>query len=81
MSLDELRHLLAAVHGGMDDARAHFDRARGLLQESRRAIVDAQAQAQPWLPPQLAKAFDQLDTQTGRLDNADELLTRYEARL
>ncbi|GAB3506774.1 hypothetical protein [Amycolatopsis cihanbeyliensis] len=81
MSLDELHRLLAAVHSGMADARAHFDRARGLLQESRRAIVDAQAQAQPWLPPQLANAFDQLDTQTGRLDNADELLNRYEARL
>ncbi|SFP69236.1 hypothetical protein SAMN05421810_103118 [Amycolatopsis arida] len=81
MSLEQLHQLLATVRGGLDDARAHASRARGLLEESRRAIVEVQAQAQPWLPPQLAQAFDQLDVNTGKLAGADDLLNRYEARL
>lgn len=81
MSLDQLHQLLATVHGRLTDARAHTERARELLEESRRALVDAQAQAQPWLPSQLALALDQVDTYGDRLISADDLLNRYEARL
>lgn len=81
MSLDQLHQLLATVHGRLTEARAHADRARELLEESRRALVDAQAQAQPWLPPQLALALDQVDTHGERLRSVDDLLNHYEARL
>ncbi|WP_199429881.1 hypothetical protein [Qaidamihabitans albus] len=81
MSLDALHQLLTAVHAGVADARAHTDQARSLLEESRRAIVDAQAQAQPWLPPQLAQALAQIDRQHGRLSGIDDLLDRYRSRL
>ncbi|PRX44670.1 hypothetical protein B0I33_111183 [Prauserella shujinwangii] len=81
MSLDALRQLLTAVHSGVADARAHTDRAKSLLEESRRALVDSQAQAQPWLPPQLAQALDQIDGHHGRLTGIGDLLERYQSRL
>ncbi|MFF5991017.1 hypothetical protein [Prauserella flavalba] len=81
MSFDQLRQSLAEVHSGLSDARAHTDRAKDLLEEYRRVMVDAQVQAQPWLPPQLGRALEQLETDTGRLAGAGELLSNYEARL
>ncbi|MFC4002670.1 hypothetical protein ACFS2C_04165 [Prauserella oleivorans] len=81
MSFDQLRQSLAAVHTGLTDARAHTDRAKELLEEYRRVIVEVQAQAEPWVPPQLADALDQIDSEAGRLAGAGELLNHYEARL
>jgi hypothetical protein len=79
--LAELHRLLAAVQGGIADARAHTERAKVLLEESRRAIVDAQAQAQPWVPDQLAQAVELLAAQGIRLNAAGDLLNGYQARL
>lgn len=81
MSLDQLRHLLATVRTGLADALAHLDHARGLLEESRRVIIDVQAHAQPWLPAQLPQALSQLESQHGKVAGIDELLTRYQSRL
>ncbi|MBK1785008.1 hypothetical protein [Prauserella cavernicola] len=81
MSFDQLRQSLAQVHSGLTDARVHTDRAKELLEEYRRALADVQTQAQPWLPPQLPRAFEQLDNDSGRLAGADDLLNHYEARL
>ncbi|MEU6645132.1 hypothetical protein ABZ863_21575 [Saccharomonospora sp. NPDC046836] len=81
MSFDQLRQSLAAVHSGLTDARAHTERARELLEEYQRVIVDAQVQAEPWLPPQLARALEQLESQLTCLAGAGGLLTTYEARL
>lgn len=81
MSLDRLHQLLATVSEGVDDARAHTDRARELLEEYRRVIVEAQAQARPWLPPQLGHAFELLDSQPARLANVTDALSRYAAKL
>ncbi|WP_276320554.1 hypothetical protein [Amycolatopsis suaedae] len=44
-------------------------------------MVDAQAQADPWLPPQLDQAVEQLKTQQGRLTGVDDLLQAYRATL
>lgn len=81
MSLDQLQQLLATVSEGVDDARAHTNRARELLEEFRHVIVEAQAQARPWLPPQLAHAFELLDSQPGRLAGVTDALERYAAQL
>lgn len=81
MSLDHLRHLLASVHSGLSDARAHLGHAKELLEESRRVLVDAQAQAQPWLPPLLPQALSQLEKQHGSLAGVDDLLNRYQQGL
>jgi hypothetical protein len=79
--LSELHQLLATVTSGIADAHAHLERAKSLLEEGRRAIVDAQAQAQPWVPAQLVQAIDQSDEQSTRLGAADDLLNGYRARL
>jgi hypothetical protein len=77
----ELHQLLAAVRSRIADARAHTDGAKTLLEEARRAIVDAQAQAKPWAPAQLVQAVEQCDEQATRLNAADDLLNDYQARL
>jgi hypothetical protein len=79
--LEQLHQLLAAVTAAVADARAHTDQATRLLEQARQAMVDAQAQAQPWLPPQLPQALDQLESHTGKLAGVDGLLERYGARL
>jgi hypothetical protein len=79
--LAELHQALAGVLAGLADARQHTGRARELLEESRRAIAEAQAQAVPWLPPQLGRATEQLDQQDVRLATVSELITGYLARL
>jgi hypothetical protein len=77
----ELHARLETIQVALADALGHVDRARDLLDESRRAMVDAQAQADPWLPPQLTQATDQLDAHTSRLHGVGELLTGYVATL
>jgi hypothetical protein len=77
----ELHQLLATVTSGIADAQAHLERAKSLLEECHTAIVDAQAQAQPWVPAQLVQAIDLSDEQSVRLGAADELLNGYRARL
>lgn len=81
MSVDHLRHLLAATRSGLSDARAHLGQAKELLEESRRVMVDAQAQAQPWLPPLLPHALSQLENQHRKLAGVDDLLNRYQQGL
>ncbi|MGH3520967.1 MAG: hypothetical protein ACRDQ7_27045 [Haloechinothrix sp.] len=81
MSLEALRQLLASVNSRIADARAHCALAKSLLEESRRAIVEPQGKAEPWLPTHLVHALEQIDNQTGRLAGVSELLNRYQARL
>ncbi|MBN6035233.1 hypothetical protein [Amycolatopsis sp. 195334CR] len=81
MSVSELHERLTAVRAAAETAVAHLDRAGELLAEARRAIVDPQAQADPWVPPQLAQAVDQLDTHKARIAGADEALGTYLAML
>jgi hypothetical protein len=77
----ELHQLLAAVRSRIADASGHTEGAKALLEEARRAIVDAQAQASPWVPAQLGQAVEQCDEQATRLNAADDLLNDYQARL
>jgi hypothetical protein len=79
--LPELHQLLAAVQTGLTEAQAHISQAKTLLDEAIRVIMEAQGQADPWLPPQLAQAVEQIDAQVGKLANAGELLTAYQSRL
>lgn len=79
--LDDLRGLLATVHTGLDDTRAHLTRAGELLGQARQAIIEPQNRADPWLPQQLPWLLDELDTRRARLAGAGDLLRRYEARL
>ena len=79
--LAELHQLLAAVQTGLAAAQAHLTNAKTLLGEGSRAIAEAQGQADPWLPPQLAQAVEQIEAQLGKLANAGELLTGYQSRL
>ncbi|ASR38471.1 hypothetical protein BAY61_29610 [Prauserella marina] len=81
MSLDQLRQSLSEVNAGLASARAHADRAKELLEECRRIMVDAQTQAQPWLPTQLPAALDQVESQRARLAGIGDLLDNYQARL
>ncbi|WP_370945292.1 hypothetical protein AB5J62_40360 [Amycolatopsis sp. cg5] len=73
--------MLAAAQASTADGRAHLERAKALLEDATRAIVEAQAKANPWLPPQLAQAIEQIDVQLGKLTAAGELLTAYQSRL
>ncbi|MCU1687335.1 MAG: hypothetical protein JWQ81_8074 [Amycolatopsis sp.] len=77
----EIHQLLAAARAGISDAHAATTRAKLLLEQARQVITDAQAQAQPWLPPQLAQAIEGLETQLARFSTADDLLNGYQARL
>ncbi|SFW57732.1 hypothetical protein [Amycolatopsis australiensis] len=81
MSLAELQQLLTAAVSGLADARAHSERATGLLGEARQALVDAQAKADPWLPSQYAQAVEGLDQLLVRLSTAEDLVSGYRARL
>ena len=81
MSLAELHQLLTAVLTGLADGRAHAERATNLLGEARQALVDAQAKADPWLPPQYAQADEGLDQLLVRLTTADDLVSGYQSRL
>ncbi|EHK85860.1 hypothetical protein SZMC14600_15882 [Saccharomonospora azurea SZMC 14600] len=44
-------------------------------------VVEVQAQAQPWLPAELARAVEQIDANHARLDTVRGLLAEYESRL
>jgi hypothetical protein len=79
--LEELHHLLGAVQTGLTEAQGHFSQAKSHLEEAIRVIMEAQGQADPWLPPQLAQAVEQIDAQIGRLAGTSELLTAYQSRL
>lgn len=79
--LAELHESLAAARAGIADAHAATARAKLLLEQARKVISDAQAQAQPWLPPQLAQAVEGLETLLARYSTADDLLNGYQARL
>ncbi|NIJ09962.1 hypothetical protein FHU38_000306 [Saccharomonospora amisosensis] len=81
MSAEQLRQSLTEILGAVAEARAHTARAKELLGEFERVVAEVQAQAKPWLPPQLAHAVEQLDTQHGRLDGVTDLLDRYRSRL
>jgi hypothetical protein len=77
----EIHHSIAGARAGIADAHACTARAKALLEQARQAIADGQAQAQPWLPPQLAQVVDALETQLARFSAADDLLNGYQARL
>ncbi|WP_020664065.1 hypothetical protein [Amycolatopsis benzoatilytica] len=79
--LAEIHQLLTAVRAGVGDGRAHAEQARTLLGDARRALVDAQAKADPWLPVQLAQADEELDRLFIRLAAADDLVGGYQSRL
>ncbi|MBB4687627.1 hypothetical protein [Amycolatopsis jiangsuensis] len=79
--LAEIHQLLTAARAGIGDGRAHAERARLLLGDARRALVDAQAKADPWLPGQLAQADEGLDHVLTRLAAADDLVSGYQSRL
>lgn len=81
MSLEQLRHLLTVVLDTVAHARAHNTEARTLLEDYRRVVVDAQAQAHPWLPRELGSAVEQIDANHTRLDTVHGLLTSYRSRL
>lgn len=81
MYLEELHQLLTAVQTGLADGRTHAERARSLLEEARRAMVDPQAKADPWLPSQLAQADEGIETLLTRLSAADDLVSGYQSRL
>jgi hypothetical protein len=77
----ELHQLLAAVQAGLADTQAHLGQAKILLGEARHAIAEPQGQAEPWLPPQLAQAVEQIEAQLTTVANAGALLTEYQSRL
>ncbi|MFF0146416.1 MULTISPECIES: hypothetical protein [Amycolatopsis] len=79
--LAEIHQLLTAALAGLGDGRAHAEQARALLVDARRALVDAQAKADPWLPVQLAQADEGLDHVLTRLAAADDLVGGYRSRL
>ncbi|WP_033293030.1 hypothetical protein [Amycolatopsis jejuensis] len=79
--LAEIHQLLTAARAGVGDGRAHAERAKALLGDARRALVDAQAKADPWLPQQLAQADEALDHLLTRLSAADDLVGGYQSRL
>lgn len=81
MSLESLQHQLRSARTGVTDARAHTGRAKALLEESRRVLTDAQAVAQPWVPPQLAQAIESIERHEVRLAGVDDAIERYAARL
>ncbi|QRP46452.1 hypothetical protein [Amycolatopsis sp. FDAARGOS 1241] len=79
--LAEIHQLLTAAQTGLTDGRAHAERAKSLLGDARRALVDAQAKADPWLPTQLDQADEGLDHLLTRLAAADDLVSGYQSRL
>ncbi|GAA1242717.1 hypothetical protein GCM10009676_30220 [Prauserella halophila] len=87
MSLHELRASLSVVRSGLTDTSAQAAHARELLEEYRRALLSVQsgtgadASGRPWLPPPLARAFDQLDEHIAQLGNVESALNQYETRL
>ncbi|WP_040919337.1 hypothetical protein [Saccharomonospora glauca] len=81
MSVEQLRHLLAGVLNAITAAHAHSTKAKELLDDYRRVIVEAQAQARPWLPAELARAVAQIDANHLRLDTVRNLLAEYESRM
>ena len=81
MTLAELHQLLTAVKSGLADGRAQVERATNLLDEARRALVDVQAKADPWLPPQYAQADEGFNQLLIRLATVDEFITGYQSRL
>ncbi|MBB3663195.1 hypothetical protein FB384_002099 [Prauserella sediminis] len=87
MSLHELRASLGVVRSGVTDTAAQAAHARELLEEYRHALLSVQSgtgadtSGQPWLPPPLARAFDQLDEHIAQLGNVESALNQYEARL
>ncbi|EHY89348.1 hypothetical protein ACWGRK_04420 [Saccharomonospora azurea] len=81
MSLEQVRHLLAGALNSVADAHARSTHAKDLLDDYRRVVVEVQAQAQPWLPAELARAVEQIDANHARLDTVRGLLAEYESRL
>jgi hypothetical protein len=79
--ITELHQLLAAVQAGLAGTQAHLGQAKILLGEARHAIAEAQGQADPWLPPQLAQAVEQIELQLATVASVGELLTEYQSRL
>lgn len=87
MSLHELRASLDLVRTGVSDTTAQAAHARELLEEYRHALLRVQSGSgagvagEPWLPPPLARAFDQLDEHLAQLGNVESALNQYETRL
>ncbi|WP_197321825.1 hypothetical protein [Saccharomonospora sp. NB11] len=79
--LEQVRHLLAGTLDSLVDAHAHSTKARQLLDDYRRVVVEVQAKAEPWLPVELDRAVEQIDANHARLDTVRGLLTEYESRL
>jgi uncharacterized phage infection (PIP) family protein YhgE len=79
--LEELHQSLTAAQAGIANGQASLGQAKELFEEAQRVIRQAQGQAEPWLPSQLAQAIQQIDEQVGKLANASELLTGYQSRL
>ncbi|WP_158886657.1 hypothetical protein [Amycolatopsis anabasis] len=79
--LSELHEQFSAARAKLIEATEHTKRAVDLLNEARKAIVDAHAQAEPWVPPQLDGAIERLGSDADRLSAAEDLVSRYEARL
>ncbi|OLT45379.1 hypothetical protein BJF85_19220 [Saccharomonospora sp. CUA-673] len=86
MSLAELHASLNLVRSSLTDAAAEAARAKELLEEYRRALLDVQSgtaatSGDPWLPAQLPRAFDQIDEHKTQLGGVEQALDQYEARL
>jgi hypothetical protein len=80
-SLPELQGQLEAFQGKLTEATQHANRAVELLDEAREAIVAGYAQAEPWVPPELALAEERLREDVERLLAAGALIDGYRARL
>jgi hypothetical protein len=80
-SLSELQAQLTVFREKLTEATEHTNRAMELLDEARETIVASYAQAEPWVPPELAVAEERLREDLERLTAAGELIDDYRARL
>ncbi|HKS44601.1 MAG TPA: hypothetical protein VJT49_05705 [Amycolatopsis sp.] len=80
-SLAELQAQLGAFRAKLAEATEHTNHAVELLDEARETIVTAYEQAEPWLPTELAQAYDRLREDADHLAAAGELIDGYLARL
>lgn len=80
-SLSELQAQLSAFRAKLTEATEHTNRALELLDEARETIIEAYAQAEPWVPDEIGVAEERLRADVGRLTAAGELIDSYRSRL